>query len=179
MASPTDPHIILVGLPGAGKSTCGARLAEVLSRPFVDLDAEIEHSAGAPISSIFAKHGEEHFRDLESNETRRLLTRPPSVVSPGGGWVERRENQDMVRSVSVVVWLRVSPAEAARRMGAQTSLRPLLAGGDPESRIARLLERRERFYEASDVTLDTEVLGTEAVVSAVRELVWQRVGSLG
>lgn len=178
-ANESRPHIILVGLPGAGKSSCGVLLADRLGRPFVDLDAEIERAAGTTISEIFATRGEAHFRDLESAETRRLLSRPPSVVSPGGGWVEREENLAAVRQVARVVYLRVTPREASRRLGEQVAQRPLLAGGDPEGRIAALLERRARHYDSANLILDTEVLSVEEVVTVLRELVLTGGASLG
>ncbi|MEN9499390.1 MAG: hypothetical protein RIS83_1209, partial [Pseudomonadota bacterium] len=77
--------IVLVGLPGAGKSALGRRLATLLGLPFRDADTEIENAAGMPITEIFARYGEPHFRDGERRVISRLLAGPPLVLATGGG----------------------------------------------------------------------------------------------
>ena len=85
-------HIVLVGLPGSGKSTVGPLLAEQLGAPFMDLDAEIERRQRMSVSEIFASVGEEAFRAMERAMTQELVTRPPMVIAPGGGWMADLEN---------------------------------------------------------------------------------------
>lgn len=80
-----DRHIILVGLPGSGKSTVGPRVAEALGVPFEDLDAIIIRRMGMPVARIFGEFGEAHFRKLEREVTAERLAAPPSVIAPGGG----------------------------------------------------------------------------------------------
>lgn len=164
------PHLVIVGLPGAGKSVCGARLAERLQRPFLDLDREIERRAARPIPEIFSDFGEERFRDLETEVTRGLAEAPPSVVSPGGGWIERDVNRGLVAGCAKLVYLRVSPGEALLRLGGLAATRPLLAGVDPLGALNVVLRRRQVLYEASDAELNTEVLTPEAVVDQLVRL---------
>jgi shikimate kinase len=83
---PGKPHLILVGLPGSGKTTIGAMLAERLGRTFLDFDAEIERREGMPVASIFAQRGEQAFRVLERKLTEELRDVGNMVVAPGGGW---------------------------------------------------------------------------------------------
>ena len=163
-AAGKSPHLVLVGLPGAGKTICGELLAARLGRPFVDLDREIERMAGRSVTAIFDQLGESAFRDLETEATRALDTLPPAIIAPGGGWIERQVNREIARGTCRLVYLRVSPATALRRLGNQTASRPLLAGGDPAINIATIFDRRGPLYMTSDAELDTEVLSPEEVV---------------
>ncbi|MEP7346499.1 MAG: shikimate kinase [Gemmatimonadaceae bacterium] len=173
------PHLLLVGLPGAGKTVCGELLAKRLGRLFIDLDQEIERMAGLTVPEIFAQFGEAHFRDMETEATRALRSRLPAIVAPGGGWIERPSNRELAKGVYRLVYLRVSPATALRRLGEQTSSRPLLNGGDPEARIAGLLDRRAPLYMTADAELDTEVLTPEEVVDQLIPLALRWGGALG
>jgi shikimate kinase len=170
---------VLVGLPGAGKTVCGELLAERLRRPFLDLDREIERMAGRTISEIFAQSGEGQFRDLETEATRSLPGLSPSVISPGGGWIEREVNRELVRGTSRLVYLRVSPATALRRLAGETAARPLLAERDAAAEIAAILDRRSPLYQAADAELDTEVLSPSAVVDQLVRLALRWGGPVG
>src|SRR5690349_25013537 len=86
---PGKPHIILVGLPGAGKSTVGGLLAQKLNRTFLDFDLEIERREGVAISQIFGERGEAGFRQLERALTEELVQFGNMVLSPGGGWISQ------------------------------------------------------------------------------------------
>ena len=88
-ADPAVPHLILVGLPGAGKSTVGSVLARELGRSFLDFDAEIARREGMSIAEIFATKGEPTFRQLEHGLTEELKDLGGMVLAPGGGWVAR------------------------------------------------------------------------------------------
>src|SRR6185503_1973015 len=96
-SDPSKPHIILVGLPGAGKSTVGALVAEKLGRTFLDFDAEIERREGMPISQIFGERGEAGFRQLERKITEELKDFGNMILSPGGGWVMDQEGVALLR----------------------------------------------------------------------------------
>jgi len=172
-------HILLVGLPGAGKTVCGALLAERLGRPFLDLDHEIERLTGRSVPEIFESDGEGHFRDLETAATEQLSGRPPSVVAPGGGWIERERNRALVLGSCRIVYLRVSPGTALFRLGLETTARPLLRGEDPLARIVSLLDRRAPLYATADTELDTEVLSPKEVVDQLARLALRWGGPVG
>ncbi len=163
-------HLILIGIPGAGKSTHGRRAARRLQRPFIDLDKRIVQLAGRSIAEIFAQDGEPAFRALERAATEALAFEPPSVVAPGGGWIMDPGNVELVKPGATIVWLKVSPAAAVARMGPRIRLRPLLASGDPVANLARLLSQRRDRYATADAVIDTEVLGWQRVVSAISSL---------
>lgn len=151
----TDRHILLVGLPGAGKTSVGRRLAKDLHRPFADSDEQVELHVGYGIPRIFAEHGEEPFRRWESEVLQMLLTREqPLVVASGGGTVTRPEARQLAAESSVVVWLRASPRFLAGRTDA--THRPLLAD-DPEATYQRLAtERSEVYGSVAHLVIDVE-----------------------
>ncbi len=160
-------HLILIGLPGAGKTTHGRRAARRLRWPFVDLDRRIVELAGRPIPEIFAQDGEAAFRALERTATATLASEPASIVAPGGGWMMDPENVALVKPGATIIWLKVSPPAAVARMGPRIRLRPLLASGDPVATLARILSSRRDRYATADAVIDTEVLGWQGVVSAI------------
>lgn len=162
-------HLVLLGLPGAGKSTIGPLVADRLRREFVDLDAAIEAQAGQSVAEVFRQHGEARFRALERGLTERLLdaARPPLVLSPGGGWIEDAANRSWLGRTADAVYLRVSPAVAMARMGQAVAVRPLLAGGDPATKLQELLARREAFYLQARYTLSNDSMSPEQAASSI------------
>jgi shikimate kinase len=149
-------HLILVGLPGSGKSTVGPLVAGELGAGFVDLDEVIEAMAGMPVTGIFATRGEAAFRELEREAMDAVLTRDPCVVAPGGGWAAQPGNLAAVEGRAMTVYLAISPEGAARRLQGDLS-RPLMAGtADPRVTLERLLEAREAFYRLADMEVDAE-----------------------
>jgi len=163
-------HLILIGLPGAGKSTHGRRAAKQMQRPFIDLDRRIAAMAGRSVARIFAEDGEAAFRALELEATLSLLAEPPSIVAPGGGWMLSPGNVALVKPGSTIVWLVVSPAAAVRRMGARIGLRPLLRSGNPVRTLENLLAKRRQRYAHADAIVDTETLSWQGVVDAIAAL---------
>ena len=171
LAEATSRHVVLVGLPGAGKSTVGPRLAALLGRPFHDIDGEIVRREGRSVSELFAAGGEARFRAVEAEVTLDLLAGPPSVIAAGGGWVLTDANLAAATTAALVVHLGVTPATAAARLGGGADSRPLLASGDLRGRLEELeLHRRERYGRA-DVVVDTEALDTDGVANAIRNLI--------
>ncbi|MFQ5745599.1 MAG: shikimate kinase [Gemmatimonadota bacterium] len=159
------PRVILVGFMTAGKTSVGRRLAARLGRRFIDLDAEIERAAGSSIPVLFASAGEAAFRDWEARVTRSLPDDEPFVLAAGGGWMCRPELRDRWPD-AVRVWLRVSPAEAMRRLEAAPSARPLLAVEEPARAIETLLAERTAAYRMAEIHLETDGRDPEEVTEA-------------
>jgi len=164
-------HLVLVGIPGAGKSTVGRELARQLQWTFVDLDEEIVARAGLSVREIFAAHGEQQFRTLEREVTEQLArSASPMVVAPGGGWITVPGLVALLRPPSRLIWLRISPAVALRRLGPDVASRPLLAGADPFGALTALAAAREAFYLQADHTLSVDSMTLDEVVRAILPL---------
>lgn len=137
-----------MGLPGAGKSTIGRRLADRLGLSFVDSDAAVERRAGRSIPAIFAADGETAFRTLEAAEIASILAGPEDVVlATGGGAVLNRGTRAHLQSRALCVYLRAEPAAIARRLRNDGS-RPLLQHGNRTRQLESLLTAREPYYQA-------------------------------
>lgn len=149
-----DCNLVLVGLMGAGKSCIGRRLAQRLSLPFVDADAEIEAAAGCSVAEIFAEHGEAYFRDGERRVIERLLCEKPQVVATGGGAYLDDRTREAIRKKGVAVWLRADLPLLLKRTSRRDS-RPLLKCGNPEEILQRLIEERYPVYDKADVAVDS------------------------
>jgi shikimate kinase len=174
-----DGHIVLVGLPGSGKSTVGRAVAQRLRRPFLDFDNEIERREGVSVARIFAERGEPAFRALEIALTRELVAAPPMVLAPGGGWITNDGVVEMLRPPARIVHLRVSPAEALRRLSRARIVRPLLRGSDPRAAMQELWDRRAGLYSVADVEIDVELVDNQRVINAVVALACDLTPGLG
>jgi shikimate kinase len=163
------PHLILVGLPGVGKTTIGRAAARRLGRPFLDFDQEIERRSGMTVREIFRLEGEEHFRGLELELTSELSASGGMVLSPGGGWISQSRSVELLRSVGRIIYLRASPEAVARRLR-RVETRPLLAGRDPVVALRELYEKRRALYETADIVLDTERLARQQLITTLVEL---------
>lgn len=138
-------NIVLIGMPGAGKTTVGKEIAQILNREFVDCDEELVREAGMEIPAYFQRYGEAAFRDLETKVLAQVTQRSGLVIATGGGCVTRPENRDLLRQNGTVVWLR-------RR------LEDLPVDGRPVSQskgIQAIYQVRKPLYEAfSDFAVD-------------------------
>jgi shikimate kinase len=146
--------IALVGLMGVGKSSVGRRLANALSLPFRDADAEVEAAAGRSISDIFAELGEPAFREGERRVIARLLDQPPHVLATGGGAFMNPETRKLIESKAISVWLKTDLDTLARRVGRKNT-RPLLDGKDPIAVLKAQAEARYPVYGQADVVVET------------------------
>jgi shikimate kinase len=164
------PHLILVGLPGAGKTTVGRAVAEKLGRAFLDFDDEIVRREGMSVAEIFGLKGEQHFRKLERRLTEELAQTSGMIVAPGGGWITNPDVVGIVRPPAKIVYLRVRPATALARLGADRATRPLLMRADPLGELTKLLMERSLAYEQADVTVSAELIPLQGVVDAVVKL---------
>lgn len=140
-----SPRALLVGAPGAGKTTVGKALAARLGVAFQDTDDIIAETAGKSIPDIFLEDGEEAFRQLETQALRAAIERSDGVLSLGGGIVMRASNRALLEGQSVV-WLEVTLADAVQRVGLGHS-RPLLMG-NVRGRLLELLTERTPVYQA-------------------------------
>lgn len=165
-------RIFLSGFMAAGKTVVGRALAERLRVPFVDLDASLERRASSSVAEIFARRGEQVFRDLEDAELARVVEIDPVVVALGGGTLERAENLRAVRAAGVVVWLdtpRSTILSRLERARSERGTRPLAADTD---RLLGLFEERGPTYEQCDHRLRPEDDETPARVAArIAELI--------
>lgn len=167
---PQGVHLILVGLPGAGKTTVGRLVAERLGARFADLDVEIEARAGCPISTIFANAGERGFRELERELTVDVGARENQVIAPGGGWITKPEVVALLRPPGRIIHLDVTPSTALSRMGPEVLTRPLLNRSDPLAALGRLRVERAAAYATADAVIDTETLTLQELVDRVAVL---------
>src|SRR6476620_7459128 len=167
MVNDTSPRpvAVVVGPPGAGKTTVGRALATRLGVPFHDVDAAIEAAQGRSISDIFVDDGEAVFRDLERAEVVRALAEEPGVVSLGGGAVMDPLTETTL-SGHAVVFLDVAIADASRRIGFDRS-RPLLSV-NPRASWVRLINDPPPTYErVATVRVDTAGRTPDEVVDVV------------
>jgi shikimate kinase len=168
-------HIVLIGLPGAGKHTVGRIVAERLQAGFVDIDGILARRAGKPITLIFAEQGEAAFREMERKEVELALGTAPAVIAPGGGWAAQPGALELARGHALVVCLRTRPETAAARAAPQGN-RPLLTGEDPVARMRELFKEREAFYCRADAEVDTDRRTPAEVASEVVRLAQSSAG---
>ncbi len=163
--------VVLVGLPGSGKSVVGRRLAHRHGAMLIDLDAWIETAAGRSISELFEDEGEAGFRARERAAIDDLGPADPApdvrrVISTGGGAVVDPRNRWALYRGRTTVWLDGRPEVLAQRLRRSPNVRPLITGRDPIGTIRDLAAKRERFYGAADIH-QTGVAEIHGVVDAV------------
>ncbi len=162
--------VILVGLPGAGKTTVARLAAGLLDAPWLDLDRAISDQQQATIPELFRRLGEAHFRALEREKLASALVGPPAIIATGGGWAAQPGNLAAVGPAALSLYMSVSPELAAARLGVASD-RPLLVG-DPLPKLRELLAGREQAYRQADLEIDASAapdLVAEAVAVAARQ----------
>lgn len=168
-------HLVLVGLPGCGKSAVGQQVAEGLGAPLFDIDSLLVREMGMPVEQIFGMVGEPRFREMEQKAVLAAVeAEEPAVIVPGGGWAAQPGHMHGAREFALLIYLRCQPRTAARR-AEQSEVRPLLVGPDPVERMKKLLDSREPFYKLADfeVSADGEM---EEVSAGVLDLARRHAG---
>ena len=158
--------VVMIGLMGAGKSSVGARLADLLGAHFADSDKEIERAANLTIPEIFDRYGEPYFRDGERRVIARLLAGRPQVLAIGGGAFMDAETRAVIPERGVSVWIKADLETLIQRTAGRTH-RPLLNTGDPRQTLNRLIAARYKTYALADVTVESR-LGLSHVQMAGR-----------
>jgi shikimate kinase len=164
--------IVLVGMPGSGKSTFGRQIAKELNFAFIDLDQLIEKETGSKIKDIFIAEGEGKFRELETFYLEKVLNNIEGfVLSTGGGTPCFNDNMEIINQKGVSVYLDVSLEEINKRLlRDQSGKRPMFAGldeGEITLKLKNLLLQRESFYMKSKIMLSGEDISTEHLMSAL------------
>jgi XRE family aerobic/anaerobic benzoate catabolism transcriptional regulator len=156
VADAKNGRIALVGLRGAGKSTLGARLAQSLGAPFIELDREVEAEAGTALGEVFTMYGQEAFRRFERKALARVLkAHPRAVIATGGSLVTDPDTYSLLLDHCTCVWLKATPEEHMARVMAQGDLRPFKGRSAALEEIRRLLADRDRLYARADAALST------------------------
>lgn len=163
-------NIILIGFMGSGKTSVGVKLAERLTYHFRDTDQMIEKQAGDTINHIFAVHGEEYFRSLETELLKNSKSNmDKTVLSTGGGLPLREQNSKLIREMGYVVFLKASKQTTLKRLRGDTT-RPLLKGDDLEQKVDRMLTARTPVYEkAAHKIIVTDEKPINEIVETIME----------
>lgn len=161
-----EKAIVLVGLMGVGKTTVGRRLANRLNLPFVDADEEIVAAANMPISEIFERFGESHFRDGEKRVIARLVDETPKVIATGGGAFIQDDTRALILDKALAVWLDAEIDTLVERVSRKND-RPLLAKGNAGEILRDLAKVRNPIYALAPIHVKSHGGPHEATVDAI------------
>ena len=161
---------ILIGMMGAGKSTTGKELAHLSGRPFIETDQLLQNRFGRPVHEIFARYGEEAFRDHEHSILKSIET-THAVISTGGGMVMRNDNWDQFHRLGKTIYLEVPLARLIERVGSSRKRRPLVEVDDWEVRFGELFEKREALYQKADMHFKVEINNSKIVAEQLWEVI--------
>lgn len=160
--------IVLIGMPGAGKSCVGKLLAQKLNAVCVDTDSEIEKSEHKTINQIFRCNGEKYFRELEL-KTVKSISCEGCIISLGGGTFENPEIRKIFLNNFNIVYLKTDAQQLYQRIKNQTN-RPLLAN-NPQEKIVQLLNEREKNYKLANINVVTDNKTVEQVAEEILKCV--------
>lgn len=168
------PNIALTGLSGAGKTSVGARLAEITGKAFIDTDAEIERESGMPVSRIFEVSGEAAFRRMEIAAVKKAASANGAVIATGGGCVLFEENVDALSESCVIVYLKRSVEKIAQSLE-NDATRPLLKQANKQKALEALLAKREPLYAGcADFVCDATDCGVNEAALKITDLLNSR-----
>ncbi len=165
-------RLCLIGLRGAGKSTLGARLGQQMGLPFIELNQEIEASAGMPVGEIIAMYGEEGYRKLEADTLKEIIaTRKRLILAVAGGVVEQANTFEQVLERFHTVWLKAEPTDHMERVRAQGDLRPMAGNPKAMDQLRDILQARESRYGQAEHRLDTSGKSIDDTLNELSALV--------
>ena len=153
---------------GAGKTSVGRKLANLLELDFVDVDEEISKAAGCSIEDIFDDYGEEAFRDVEERVIARLLEEKPRVLATGGGAFMNLKTRSLIAERGISVWLRADLDVLVRRTSRRGG-RPLLKNKDHRTTLGKLIEERGPVYAEADIVVDSREDGPEVTARDIKK----------
>lgn len=156
-------NIVLIGMPGSGKTTIGKEIANKLNMTFVDTDEMIENKERKSISEIF-KNGEDYFRNLETDCVKNLSIKSSIVISTGGGIVKRKENMEYLKKNSIIVFINRHPDNIVLDVDIQK--RPLLQNG-----IENLYTLYNERFDLYKKYCDFEILNDDTIECAVNKII--------
>ena len=149
-------RIALIGLRGAGKTTVGGLLSTSTDSPFVELDQEIENSAGCNLSEIFMTYGQDGYRNLEKSCLENLLSSSSNfILATGGSIVQEPSTYELLLSTCFTVWLKADPEEHMERVISQGDTRPMAGNAKAMDQLKSILNERESAYSRADLTIET------------------------
>lgn len=166
-------NLFLTGFMGAGKTTTGKALAEVLHCDFVDLDKVIVAREKRAINEIFATDGETYFRDCETKLLRELSPVSPAVYATGGGIVQREENRDLMKGCGLIIYLNARWESLQQRLTGSTD-RPLAGPGKDWEAVRQLWNVRQPMYRDADLMVETDDQTPEQVANRIVILLKQK-----
>jgi shikimate kinase len=159
--------IVLVGMMGAGKSSVGRCLQRRTGLACLDTDEMLAAEFGIPIPQIFEKHGEDKFREAETEVLRKLAPDRPAIIVTGGGIVLRTVNVDLLKALGTVVWLSADEATLFERASRRND-RPLLQKENPGAVFSKLFREREPLYTAAaHLRVDTSAKTHDEVAETI------------
>ncbi|HJX25908.1 MAG TPA: shikimate kinase [Chthoniobacterales bacterium] len=159
--------IVLIGFMGTGKSSVGKILERQAGLDRFDTDEMISSKLNLPIQEIFSKHGEERFREEETEALHSLKGKQSAIIVTGGGIVTKAENVDLLRELGTVVWLD-GDYETLRARIDRLGDRPLLQTPDPPASLSELLEARNPLYRnAADIRVDISQKAPEEIAELI------------
>lgn len=159
-------NIILIGMMGAGKSTIAKALSNKLNYEFIDTDERIEKENKKTITQIFKLYGEAHFRKLEAETIKKLMSLDKKVISTGGGSFQNIENIKNLKQIGIVFYLQ-TPIEISYERIKNSTNRPLLLKGNPLKSIENLLFEREKNYQKADFIIETNNKTIEQITEEI------------
>jgi len=164
-------NIFIIGSMGSGKTSIGKMLAQKNCLSFLDTDHEIIRSCGYSIPDIFEKFGEEHFRDLETEQLRKMNTIENHVISTGGGIILRDDNKKLMKDLGIIIFLDINIDSQVDRVKNRKN-RPLLSNKNLKDNLLSLKEIRDPIYKKiSNYIIDVSGKERDQVINEIQKII--------